>query len=51
MVNTHSTFVEQQLRILKMAEDKMLLSLCGARDGVVQKTKTEKIELEMAINK
>ena len=45
-MNTHSTFVEQQLRILKTADDKMLLSLCTARTGVVQKRKTKKFELE-----
>ena len=50
-MNTHSTFVEQQLRILKMADDEMLLSLFAERNGVVQKRKTEKFELEMAIKK
>ena len=29
----------------------MLLSLCAAKIGVVQKRKTEKFELEMAIKK
>ena len=51
MLNTYSTFAEQQLRILKMADDEMLLSLCVARDGAVQKRKTEKLELEVAIKK
>ena len=32
---------------LKMADHKMLLSLCAARVGVVHKKKTEKFELEM----
>ena len=50
-MNTPSTFVEQQLHILKMADDEMLLSLCAAKAGVVQKRKTEKFELEMAIKK
>ena len=51
LLNTHSTFVEQQLRILKMADDEMLLSACAARVGVVKKRVTEKFELEIAIKK
>ena len=51
LLNTHSTFVEQQLPILKMVGHEMLLSLCAARVGVVQKRKTEKFELERAIKK
>ena len=51
LLNTHSTFVEQQLRTLKMADDKMLSSFCAARVGIVQKRKTEKFELEMALRK
>ena len=51
MLNTHSTFVEKQIRILKMADNEMLLSLCTARARVVQKRKMEKFELEMAFKK
>ena len=35
MLNTHSTFVEQQLRILKMADDETLLSLAKLKKRLV----------------
>ena len=51
MLNTHSTFVEQRHRILKMADDETLLSLCVARVGVVQKGKQKNLNPEMATKK
>ena len=44
LLNANSTFVEQQLRILKMADDEMLLSLYAARVGV-EKKKTENLTI------
>ena len=49
LLNTHSTFVEQQLHILKMGDHEMLLSPYAVRVGVVQKNKTDRFKLEMAI--